>query len=143
MQKFTRTYANQISFVLALTILVSVVLGCGQPKSDAEWKSALAGKKLSMASNSGSFSYRYDIWFCGSGEYAARRQTSGFSTGGAGTLSMADEDAEQGRWRVEAGKLIVEPENGQRQQLELEQTAADVISLEGNKFLVESHNECR
>jgi hypothetical protein len=143
MNAIFRTFTRHFSSLLALSLLVFAALGCGALKSDTDWKRELDGKKLSMAKTSGSISDKVEIWFCASGEYARRTQFSGFSTGGSGTLSMADEDVEVGRWRVESGVLILQPENGETGQYEISADSSDVISLNGTGYLVESHNECR
>ena len=143
MKAINRIFTKHFSALAALAILVFAALGCGDMKSDDDWKRELGGKKLSMAKTSGSISDKVEIWFCASGEYARRTQFSGFSTGGGGTLSMADEDVEAGRWRVESGTLILQPENGKTSQHDISQSSNDVIELNGNGYLVESHNECR
>ena len=70
-------------------------------------------------------------------------QFSGFSGGGAGTLSMADEDVELGRWIVKNGILYLQAENGDRRQYDLASAdGGEVIRLEGQGYLVDTHNEC-
>ena len=143
MKLFKRIFTEHLTALTALAILVFAALGCGEMKSDADWKRELGGKKLSMAKTSGSISDKVEIWFCSSGEFARRTQFSGFSAGGGGTLSMADEDVESGTWRVESGTLILQPENGKTSQYDISQSSSDVIALNGNGYLVESHSECR
>lgn len=134
---------NILSSVFALVLLLGVALACNF-KSDEEWKSELGGKQLSKAKTSGAISDRVDIWFCSNGEYAKRTQFSGMSTGGAGTLSMADEDVEGGQWRVESSTLILRSQDGNVTEYSISQGMdADVIELNGNGYLVKTHNECR
>jgi len=84
-----------------------------------------------------------NIYFCPSGEYAMQSQFSGFSTGGAGTLSSADEDVEYGKWKVESGTLTLRSQNGKSHEYSLSQGLDDkVIELNGNGYLVSTHNEC-
>lgn len=136
-------FTKHFTALAALMILVFAGLGCGEMRSDSDWKRELGGKKLSMAKTSGSISDKVEIWFCSSGEFARRTQFSGFSGGGSGTLSMANEDVEAGSWRVESGILILQPENGETSQYDISQNSSDVIALNGRNYLVESHSECR
>lgn len=138
-----RIFTKHFTAPAALAVLVFAALGCGEMKSDVDWKRELGGKKLSMAKTSGSISDKVEIWFCSSGEFARRTQFSGFSSGGGGTLSMADEDVETGSWRVESRTLILQPENGKTSQYDISQSSSDVIELNGNGYLVENHSECR
>lgn len=144
MKTLKRIFTKHLAATAALAALAFAALGCGDlGKSDADWKRELGGKKLSKAKTSGSVSDKVQIWFCGSGEYARQTQFSGFSTGGAGTLSMADEDIEGGTWRVESGTLVLSPQNGEASTYDISQVSGDVIELNGSRYLVESHNECR
>jgi hypothetical protein len=143
MKTFRSIFTKHLTALAALATLVFAGLGCGEMKSDSDWKRELGGKKLSMAKTSGSISDKVEIWFCSTGEFARRAQFSGFSGGGAGTLSMADEDVETGTWRVESGTLILQPENGETRQYDISQSSGEVIALNGTGYLVESHSECR
>ena len=88
MQKHTFR-SKHMSAVTTLFVLLTVALACNL-RTDSDWKNELGGKKLSRANNSGSVSTKINIYFCPTGEYAMQSQFSGFSTGGAGTLSSAD-----------------------------------------------------
>ena len=99
-------FAGNYSSLAALAMLIFIVLGCNGVGSVSNWESELAGKKLSMANNSGAFSDSMQIWFCSSGKFSAKKQTSGFSGGGSGTLSMADEDAQSGKWSVKGSTFL-------------------------------------
>ena len=135
-------WSKHLAAILSFGVLLAVGLGCDR-KTDGEWKHELGGKKLSRAKNSGSVSNSTNIYFCASGEYALQTQFSGFSTGGVGTLSMADEDVELGRWTVDSGTLILQAQDGKRQEYELsEGSDADVVLLDGTGYLVRTHNEC-
>jgi hypothetical protein len=112
------TDSRYTAAILTLCVLLCVGLGC-KVKPDSEWKSQLGGKRLSRANNSGAVSSKLDIYFCSNGEYALQSQFSGFSTGGAGTLSMADEDIEYGRWTVEHSTLILRSQNGKTHEYEI------------------------
>ena len=140
----TLSYGISRHFValIAFGVIIAVGLGCNL-KSDSEWKKELSSKKLSRASNSGSVSTKVNIYFCSNGEYAKQSQFSGFSTGGAGTLSMADEDVELGRWTVDSGTLVLRSEAGETEEYNISQGFdAEVIELNGNGYLVSTHNEC-
>jgi hypothetical protein len=143
MKSVKRIFGKHLAALTAGIILLFVALAC-DTKSDADWKNELHGKKLTMASTSGSFSDRIDIWFCGSGEYALRSESTGMSGGGGGTLSMASEDFEQGKWSVESSTLILQSQDGQTGEYSISPgTEQDVIYLNGNAYLVTEHGECR
>lgn len=123
-----------------------------EPKSDSKfesesesgpnWQNELAGKKLSRAQTSGSLSGSMQIWFCSSGEYMGKQESSGYSTGGSGTLSTADEDSDSGKWSVNSSTLTLRSKNGDKTELQLSQgTDKKVIRLNGTGFLVERHND--
>lgn len=135
---------NHSLAIVAVVAVLFVALGCNESRySDQEWSKMLAYKKLSRASNSGSVSTKTNFYFCPSGEYAMQTQFSGFSGGGAGTLSMADEDVELGRWVVKNGTLYVQNENGEQRQYDLSfADGGDVVRLNGQGYLVDTHNEC-
>jgi hypothetical protein len=135
---------NQSLALVAFAAVTFVALGGnGSRYSDQEWSKMLAYKKLSRASNSGSVSTKTNFYFCPSGEYAMQTQFSGFSGGGAGTLSMADEDVELGRWVEKNGTLYLQAENGERREYDLAVAdGGDVIRLNGQGYLVDTQNEC-
>lgn len=136
-------WSNRITAAFAVIAMVTLAIACNL-KTDDAWKSELADKKLSRASNSGSFSDKVVFYFCPNGEYAMQTQTSGFSTGGVGTLSMADEDVELGRWTVSGGNLMLKPETGERREYSLSSGLdQDVIEVGGAGYLVEPQSECR
>lgn len=142
MGAFKYFQSRYITAALSLAVLLCVGLSC-KVKPDSEWKSELGGKQLSRASNSGAVSSKVSIYFCPSGEYALQSQFSGYSTGGAGTLSMANEDVEYGHWTVENSTLILRSQKGQTRQYEMFQGMDDnVIELDGAGYLVTTHNEC-
>lgn len=130
---------KHFSALVVVLLILGVGLGCNF-KSDSEWKNHLHGKKLTMAKTSGSISDKFEFWFCGSGEYAKKTQFIGNSGG----FSMADEDFELGKWTVESGTLILQSQNGKNSQYSIAMGMDNnVIKLNGNGYLVESHNECR
>ncbi|MBX7171176.1 MAG: hypothetical protein K1X72_09470 [Pyrinomonadaceae bacterium] len=134
---------KHLSAVLAVLVILCIGLGCNL-KSDSDWKQELHGKKLTMAKTSGSISDRIDIWFCGSGEYARKTQFSGYSGGGYGDFSMANENVELGNWGVESGTLILQSEKGETTEYSISQGMDNnVIKLNGTGYLVTTHNECR
>ena len=133
--------ARNAPALAALGALIIVTLGCFGTGSVSDWESQLAGKKLAMAKNSGALSDSMQIWFCSSGKFLAKKQSSGFSGGGSGTLSTAGEEVEVGRWSVNSSKLVLQDEKGEKLELELA-TGGDsnVIKLNGTGFLVTSHS---
>lgn len=129
--------------LIALALLIAAALGCNIT-SDEEWVKGLAHKKLTRAETSGAISDRIDIYFCPNGEYAKQTQFTGFSGGGAGTLSMADEQTELGRWTVTGGVLYLQSQEGNRSEYTLSQGMdAEVVQLNGDGFLVTTHRECQ
>lgn len=139
---FIRIFTKHFLAIIALSLLIFIGLACNFT-SDSDWKRELGSKKLTMAKTSGSISDRVDIWFCASGEYAMRTQFSGFSGGGGSSLSMADEDFEQGTWTVESGMLILNPQNGKNHEYSISAGMdSNVIKLDGRGYLVSGHNEC-
>ena len=142
MNKFKSIFSKHFSFFIAVFLMLIIILGC-KSKSDSDWAKILGNKKLTTAKTSGSISNKTNIWFCPSGEYAMQRQFSGFSTGGSGSLSMANEDFETGKWRVNSGTLILQSQDGETVEYELLQGRdEDVISLDGTGYLVSTHNAC-
>lgn len=90
-----RSANDPIAIIAVVSIIfIGLACTCGGGRSDQEWNRVLAYKKLSRASNSGAVSDKVNFFFCPSGDYAMQTQFSGFSGGGAGTLSMASEDVE-------------------------------------------------
>ena len=142
MRALAALWPKHTAAVLSLGILLSIGLGCAS-KSDNEWRAELSGKKLSRASNSGAISNSVNIYFCADGRYAMERQFSGFSTGGAATLSMADEEVELGRWTVQSSTLILQSRDGERHEYGLSQANdPEVIELDGIGYLAAEHDGC-
>lgn len=130
---------KHFSALAAFAVLLFISLACNF-RSDSEWKRELGGKKLSSAKTSGSISDKIEIWFCPSGEYAKRTEFVGVS----GDFTMADADVEQGKWKIESGVLILRSQDGKTSEYDISQGIdSDVIRLNGNGYLVDSHDECR
>jgi hypothetical protein len=133
---------HRTAFIAAVFVFTAA-FACNL-QSDEEWTRELEHVKLSRASNSGSLSNKTIFYFCPGGEYAMITQFSGFSGGGAGTLSMADEDIERGRWMVQSGNLLVQNEKGERREYGLGKGADEnVLQLDGVGYLAERHRECQ
>jgi uncharacterized lipoprotein NlpE involved in copper resistance len=142
MKNIKRAFSKHFTALAALMILLFTGLACNS-RSDAEWTRILADKKLSMAKTSGSISDKVNIWFCPSGEYVMQKQFTGFSTGGGGTLSMADEDVEYGRWQILSSTLVLRAQSGERTEFLISQGFEEnVVSLDNDDYLVTSHAEC-
>ncbi len=143
MKLYANLFSKHFYSVIAFAFIIFVGLGCN-PKSDADWERELGGRKLTMAKTSGGISDKVEIWFCPNGEYAKRTYFGGFSTGGVGTLSIADEDTEGGRFQVRSSTLILQSQNGNTSEYSISQNfEGDVVELNGNNYLVSTHNECR
>ena len=138
----TNRISNLAVTIAVVSLMLTVVLGCNS-RSDAEWKDLLGGNKLSRADNSGSVSTKTTIYFCPTGDYAMQIDFSGYSTGGAGTLSMADNDVELGRWQVDAGVLKLQSQEGKTHEYSLgESSERAVVKLDGSGYMLAPHNEC-
>ena len=139
-----RPAKHPIAIIAVISLIfIGLACTCGGGRSDQEWNRVLAYKKLSRAANSGAVSDRVNFFFCPSGDYAMQTQFSGFSGGGAGTLSMASEDVELGRWAVKNGVLYLRSQNGGDRQYDLSVGSDDdVIRLNGDGYLVDTQNEC-
>jgi hypothetical protein len=143
MNKFVYLFKKHFSALLGLGLVVFISLACGF-QSDADWQRELGEKKLTFAKTSGSISDKINIWFCPNGQYAKETQFTGFSGGGGGDFSVADRDGELGNWKVENGVLILQSEEGKTSRYDLSKgTDNNLIRLNGNGYLVTSHNECR
>ncbi len=143
MKSFASIISKHFWSIIAFGLILSVGLGCNI-KSDADWEKELGGRKLTMAQTSGGISDKVEIWFCPNGEYAKRTYFGGFSSGGAGTLSMADESTEGGRFQVRSSTLILQSQDGNVSEYSISQSfEGDVVELNGKSYLVSSHNECR
>lgn len=137
MKQFNHFFFKHFSAVFALSLVLVFSLGCF--KSDEEWKSILAHKKLSAAKTSGSVSDKVEFYFCPNGEYAKSTEFIGNSGG----FSMADQDVEFGRWTVESGTLVLHSEQGKSSQYSISQgTDSNVIRLNDIGYLVTQHNKC-
>lgn len=139
MSIFSRHYVS----LVASALLILAVLGCGGLNAGSGWEQQLAGKKLTRAKSSGSFSDMYHLWFCSSGEYLGKTETVGMSYGGAGTGSMASEDIERGRWSVNGSTLTIVLEDASKIEYELSQgTDSNVIRFNGTPLMVTPSSEC-
>ena len=57
---------------------------------------------------------------------------------------MADSDVELGRWEVRSGTLVLTSQTGETSEYSISQGSdSDVIQLNGNGYLVTTHNECQ
>ncbi len=143
MKLYAGFFSKHFWSIIAFACILLVGLGCNT-KSDADWARELGGRKLTMAKTSGGISDKVEIWFCPNGEYAKRTYFGGFSGGGAGTLSIADEETEGGRFQVRSSTLILQSQNGNTSEYSISQSVeGDVVQLNGNGYLVSVHNECQ
>ncbi len=131
------------SGIAAFLIIFLVVLGCNS-RSDEEWTQTLGSRMLTRANTSGAISNRVELYFCPNGEYARVIDTTGFSGGGVGSLSMADRSVELGRWQVRGGTLYLVPEEGETSEFSLSASLdGDVVQLNGVDHLLGMHSECK
>lgn len=124
--------------------MLLAVLGCGCMKSDGDWKSLIGNKKLTSATNSGALSSKTEIYLCPNGDFAMVVESSGFSTGGAGDLSMADRKGDYGKWSISNGQISFKSQSGENAEFALSQGAdPNVVSFGGNDYLLGDHDKCR
>lgn len=131
------------SGIAAISIVLLLALGCNM-RSDEEWTRVLGNRMLTKASTSGAISDRVMLYFCPNGEYARVVETTGFSGGGTGTLSLAGESVELGRWQVNGGTLTLRSQDGEQREFSLfSGTDENVVQLNGDNFLLGTHDECK
>lgn len=116
------------------------------PKKSAQssnLKSLFANKKLSYFYRGNGYSESKKIWLCSSGNYIS--QSESFSNSQLGTGSTAG--SSKGTWQVKQSGgsvyLILQSNEGGAGEYEVTtRQASNEIGLNGDRFFVESHNEC-
>lgn len=140
--------ANQV-FPAAAEVVKSLKFSRPQQQSSpAPQNSALqasfAGKKLSYYYTGNGYSENRTIWLCASGAYFSKSESISISALGSGSTSGGD----QGTWQVRQSGgttyLILYSQKGGQGQYEISaRQASNEIGLNGKRYFVETHNECR
>lgn len=134
---------NQNGFQAALQIAKSVAFTKSQPAEIAnQWQAVLRGKHLIYIYTTSGFSERTDIFLCSSGGFIYRNDSSSLSNNGSGAVG-ANSD---GSWKISpnGASLILQFQNGTTREYKISRRqTANEISLNGNRYFVQTQNECR
>lgn len=133
------------SFQKALT--VSKTVGFSKPVASAagnQLQNLFRGKHLLYLYTASGFSERIDIYLCPSGSFIYRTNSSSLSANGSGALGGNSD----GNWKISASgnnaSLILQFNNGATRQYSISaRQASNEISLNGNRYFVQNHNQCR
>ncbi len=108
-----------------------------------QWQTLLRGKHLIYLYTASGFSERTDIYLCASGRFFYRSDSSSLSNNGSGVVGANSE----GNWEISpggGGSLILQFGNGTTRQYKLSRRqAGNEIGLNGNRYFVQTQNECR
>lgn len=134
---------NQKGFQAALQIAKSVTFAKSQTTEAAnQWQTFLRGKHLIYFYTTSGFSERTDIYLCSSGGFVFRSDASSLSNNGSGAVG-ANSD---GNWKISpnGASLILEFRNGTTREYKISRRQGNnEIGLNGNRFLIQTQNECR
>ena len=115
-----------------------------QSQQSSNYQTAFAGKKLSFYHTANGYSERRVIYLCPSGSYFSTSESSSLSGLGSAATSSSD----QGTWKVQSSGNSVNllltsgRGNGQRNFSVTARQAGNEIGLNGNRYFVQTHNEC-
>ena len=141
---FTEKDNNQKGFQAGLQIAKSVAFTKPQMSEAAsQWQTLLSGKHLLYLYTASGFSERTDIYLCSSGRFLYRSDSSSLSNNGSGLVG-ANSD---GNWEISpsgGGSLVLQFGNGTMRQYKISRRqAGNEIGLNGNRYFVQTQNECR
>lgn len=107
-------------------------------------ENAFRGKHLLYFYTTSGFSERTDIYLCQSGAFIYRVNSSSLSASGSGAIGGNSD----GRWRIASSagsaNLILQFNNGSTRQYSISaRQASNEVGLNGKKFFVQNHNQCR
>lgn len=102
------------------------------------------GKHLLYLYTSSGFSERTDIYLCPSGSFIYQSNSSSLSANGTGAAAGNS----NGNWTISAlgnnASLILQFNNGNRREYKISsRQAGNEIGLNGNRYFVQNHNQCR
>ena len=134
---------NEKGFSAALQIAKSVTFTKPQISEETSgWQIFLKGKHLLYLYSSSGFSERTDIYLCASGDFIYRSDSSSLSgNGSAATGANSD-----GKWKISqnGGSLILQFRNGNAREYKISRRQPDnEIGLNGNRYFVQTQNQCR
>lgn len=115
-----------------------------QNAANNQLQSLFRGKHLLYLYTSSGFSERTDIYLCPSGAFIYRLNSSSLSANGSGAVGGNSD----GNWKISASgdnaSLILQFDNGTRRDYKISRRAAvNEIGLNGNRYFVQNHNQCR
>jgi hypothetical protein len=129
----------------AVGVVKSLRFGRPQPApQNSGVQAAFGGKKLSYFYTGNGYSENRTIWLCASGAYFSKSESVSLSALGSGATSGGD----QGTWQIQqrggAAVLILRSQRGGQGEYEISRRQANnEIGLNGKRYFVETHNECR
>jgi hypothetical protein len=140
---FSEKANNQSGFQAAMQIAKSVTFAKPLTSEAAsQWQTFLRGKHLIYLYTSGGFSERTDIYLCSSGGFSYRSDSSSLSNNGSGAVG-ANSD---GNWKISPSgtSLILQFSSGATREYKISRRqAGNEIGLNGNRYFVQTQNECR
>lgn len=134
----------ETAFKGAAEIIKSLTFYSPKPSSqNSSLRSRFANKKLTYFYRGNGYSESKRIWLCGSGSYISKSES--FSSSQIGTGSTAS--TTEGTWQIkQSGSsvyLILQSNKGGVGEYEVTaRQASNEIGLNGDRFFVESQNEC-
>lgn len=142
---FSNSKNAENSFQKALEIVKSV--NFTKPRESAvenRIQDTLRGKHLLYLHTSSGFSERTDIYLCPSGSFIYRSDSSSLSANGSG-VSAVNSD---GNWKILAignnARLILQFNSGSTREYKISnRQASNEIGLNGNRYFVQNHSQCR
>ncbi|MCA1625313.1 MAG: hypothetical protein LC768_14035 [Acidobacteria bacterium] len=141
---FSEKDDNQKRFQAALQIAKSVTFTKPQiSEAASQWQTLLRGKHLLYLYTASGFSERTDIYLCSSGAFFYRSDSSSLSNNGSGIVGTNSD----GNWKISSnggGSLILQFGNGTVREYKISRRqAGNEIGLNGNRYFVQTQNECR
>lgn len=111
---------------------------------NSQLENAFRGKHLLYLYTASGFSERTDIYLCSSGAFIFKVNSSSLSANGSGAVGGNSD----GKWRIASSgnnaNLILQFNNGSTRQYSISaRQAGNEIGLNGKRFFVQNHNQCR
>ena len=126
---------------------ISKSLNFSKPTATAgnnQLENAFRGKHLLYLYTTSGFSERTDIYLCSSEAFIFKVNSSSLSANGSGAVGGNSD----GKWRISSSgnnaSLILQFNNGSTRQYSISaRQASNEIGLNGKRFFVQNHNQCR
>jgi hypothetical protein len=111
---------------------------------NSQLENAFRGKHLLYLYTASGFSERTDIYLCSSGAFIFKANSSSLSANGSGAVDGNSD----GKWKILSSgnnaSLILQFNNGSTRQYSISaRQANNEIGLNGKRFFVQNHNQCR